>query len=109
MDYKEDCWDIQINSIIFVEKNEKPWIKKLPPISLVGGLPNDIYTTNFSDNTLKNTEISDYDTTMVDLTSWGNRKETRLRDKYIRIRVRYSGKDLAVINSLSTLYTISYA
>ena len=40
---------------------------------------------------------------------WTNRKETRLRDKYIKIRVRYSGKDLAIITALKTLYTISYA
>ena len=36
-------------------------------------------------------------------------KETRIRDKYVRIRVRYSGKDLAVITALKTIYTQSYA
>ena len=40
---------------------------------------------------------------------WTNRKEVRPRDKYIKIRVRYSGKDLAIITALKTLYTISYA
>lgn len=36
-------------------------------------------------------------------------KETRIRDKYVRIRVKYSGKDLAVITALKTIYTQSYA
>jgi hypothetical protein len=35
--------------------------------------------------------------------------ETRLRDKYIRIRVRYSGVKLAIITALQTMFTRSYA
>ena len=45
--------------------------------------------------------------------SWGVsdkiNKEVKLKDKFIKIRVRYSGKDLAVISALKTLYSISYA
>lgn len=37
-----------------------------------------------------------------------NRKEAALRDKFIKIRVRYSGKELAIISLLKTFYTISY-
>ena len=36
-------------------------------------------------------------------------KETRIRDKYIRIRVRYTGDELTVITALKTIYTQSYA
>lgn len=36
-------------------------------------------------------------------------KEARIRDKYCRIRVRYSGTKLAIITALQTLYTASYA
>lgn len=36
-------------------------------------------------------------------------KQERIRDKYIKIRVIYSGEDLAVIQGLKTFYTISYA
>jgi len=36
------------------------------------------------------------------------RKETRIRDKYCRIRVTYSGTKLAVITALNTLYSDSY-
>jgi len=36
-------------------------------------------------------------------------KESRVRDKYCRITVRYTGEKLAVITALMTLYRISYA
>ena len=36
-------------------------------------------------------------------------QETRHRDKYIKIKVRYSGEDLAVIQAISTLFDYSYA
>ena len=38
-----------------------------------------------------------------------NRKETDMRDKFIKIRIRYSGEELAVIDFLNTVYQISYA
>ena len=38
-----------------------------------------------------------------------NRKETDMRDKFIKIRIRYSGKELAVIDFINTIYQISYA
>lgn len=41
---------------------------------------------------------------------WGDKtKESRVRDKYCIIRVRYSGHKLALITALHTMYTISYA
>ena len=47
---------------------------------------------------------------VIDDSIWGNRRrETKIRDKYIKIRVRYSGKDLVIISALKTLYTVSYA
>jgi hypothetical protein len=36
------------------------------------------------------------------------RSEVKLKDKFIKIRIRYSGKDLAIISSLKTLYSNSY-
>lgn len=53
---------------------------------------------------------SDWERNIV---SWGItdklNKEVKLKDKFVKIRVRYSGKDLAVISALKTLYSISYA
>lgn len=36
-------------------------------------------------------------------------KETRHRDKYLKVKVRYSGEDLAIIQAITTMYEISYA
>ena len=38
-----------------------------------------------------------------------NRKELDLKDKFIKIRIRYSGEELAVIDFLNTIYRVSYA
>ena len=45
-------------------------------------------------------------------TSFGeaqNRKETDIRDKFMKVRIRYSGEELAIIDFLNTIYRISYA
>lgn len=38
-----------------------------------------------------------------------NRKEVDIKDKFLKIRIRYSGEELAVIDFLNTIYRISYA
>ena len=38
-----------------------------------------------------------------------NRKEIDLKDKFMKVRIRYSGEELAIIDFLNTLYRISYA
>ena len=38
-----------------------------------------------------------------------NIQEVPLRDKFMKVRVRYSGEDLAIIDALLTTYTLSYA
>jgi hypothetical protein len=44
----------------------------------------------------------------LDNNSWGNRKELDLKDKFMKVRIRYSGEELVVINALNTLYRESY-
>jgi hypothetical protein len=34
--------------------------------------------------------------------------QMKIRDKYIKIRVKYDGTKLAIINAIRTLFTISY-
>ena len=68
MQYLEDCWDIQIQPIVFTYA----------------------YVKN--------------DTLLFTKTT-----EMKIRDKYIKIRVKYDGTQYAVINALRTLFTISYA
>lgn len=125
--YKEGKWNIQIPSITFMQKNEfdnkgkTTWVKRensdlyLPPVVLNS-------STLPSSNSLQSTEIKDKDLPNIyskvgdkewykalDLNGWTCRKETRIRDKWIKIRVRYSGKNLVVIHSLITLYEKSYS
>ena len=111
MRYKEDIWDVQINPINFVQKNEKigDWSeannKWYPPLIYnLFPLPKDI--SEFSTlevPTNLNNRIATWDAT-----SCINR-EAKLKDKFIKIRIRYSGKDLAIISAIKTLYSISYA
>ena len=76
----------------------------IPPI-LLKTVPQDINTYDITDALMpNNTSIS-----TLDFQSWTETKETKIRDKYIRIRIRYSGKDLAIITAIHTLYTLSYA
>ena len=44
------------------------------------------------------------------ITMWSNynRTESKLKDKWMKVRIRYSGNKLAVIMAIKTLYSISY-
>lgn len=125
MNYQGDVWNIQINPIIFVQRNEPAWntakltketIDKVPISVGNSPIPNDLKGFDITSET----PVEDYmPQNLIDLgygpedidTSdwWSGRKEARLRDKYIKIRVRYTGEELAIITALKTLYTISYA
>lgn len=131
MQYKEDRWDIQINPINLVQRNEdqSEWTnaygdknKKMVPAEYnLFTLPDELYEKDEEtgkyildengNRVLKPIALpSDWERNVV---SWGIsdklNKEVKLKDKFIKIRVRYSGKDLAVISALNTLYSISYA
>lgn len=118
MYYKEDKWYAQINPINLVQKNEdqSDWTnvygdgqKKMVPAECnLFAPPAEVYNKDEASGTV--TLPSDWERNVV---SWGItdkiNKEVKLKDKFIKIRVRYSGKDLAVISALKTLYSISYA
>ena len=36
-------------------------------------------------------------------------KQSKLRDKYLKVRVKYSGDDLAIVQAIKTTFTISYS
>ena len=115
MNYKEDRFDIQINPMVYVQKNEN-W-ENVPPIAIVGALPNDIVTTSIEVNArekisqLQGTEIENiYTPDLINTgAGWSSRKETKFRDKCIKVRIRYKGDKLAIIHAIQTLYTISYS
>ena len=130
MQYKEDKWDVQINPLNLVQRNESQseWTniygdrtKKMVPAEYnLFTLPDELYKKDEKgeyildengNKILKPIALpSEWERNII---SWGVsdkiNKEVKLKDKFIKIRVRYSGKDLAVISALKTLYSISYA
>lgn len=125
MNYQGDVWNIQINPIIFVQRNEPAWntakltketIDKVPISVGNSPIPNDLKGFDITSKTpvedYMPQDLRDlgYGPEDIDTSDWwSGRKEARLRDKYIKIRVRYTGEELAIITALKTLYTISYA
>ena len=102
MNYKEDKWDIQINPINYLVSNESNawWNGNNPPIVL------DNIKLGF------NSEITVPENLMFNsiYQTWNiaKRKEIAVKDKFIKVKIRYSGEDLAVISAINTLYRISY-
>lgn len=118
MQYKEDIWNVEIKPINFVEKNENitnDWRKDIPII--VSQIPEYFDTNNPNNypylespyNPSTNILDESHTVSLLKDSTWTNRKETKLRDKYIRIKVRYSGDDLAIITALRTIFIQSYA
>lgn len=121
MGYLEDKWDVQIPSITYWAKNELAWTTKdkdgnfYPPLNLVNNpLPESMDSLSINSDSdipldLRNRGYkANYFS--LDVNKWtDDRKETRIRDKYVKIKVRYAGNDLAVITALKTLYIVSYA
>lgn len=98
MYYKEDKWDIRINPIDIVQKNENKQ-NKLP-----------IVYNAFVDKSLTELENTSDDRSVVQWNEIGsNDTEVKIKDKYIKIRIRYSGQKLAIISAINTLYSISYS
>ena len=101
--------------------NETTKSYKKPPIIVnPSELPNDLQTTAVTETTLPTGyKFTDFqvlpntgdrgDAYPPTYGGWTARKETKIRDKYIRIRIRYTGDDLAIITAIKTLYTESHA
>ncbi len=114
MHYKEDLWDIQINPLVYVQKNESHW--NYPPINPTIFPNNNLVESDQVTDIPKDLQNLGYGTTeqLVSNSGWTERKETKLRDKFIKIKVRYyngqdKNLDLVVVQAIKTLYTISYA
>ena len=104
MQYKEDRWDIQINPLNIVQKNEDRWQGDKVPVELgQSPIPDEVLTSNI--------EVPEGFNRGYTQWNWqdSEMKEAKLKDKWIKIRVRYSGTKLAVISAIKTLYSISYS
>ena len=125
--YKEGKWEVQIPSIKFMQKNESSWVYAsedlksdgplktsqilIPPIvvnssNIPSGLPSSDVSSSKLPNIYQNNKYNW--PRSLDTQDWTYRKEARIRDKWMKIKVRYSGRNLAFIHSLITLYNISY-
>lgn len=69
-------------------------------VGLYQDIPNSIDTTNWLN------DVSIYRTSFGEAQ---NRKELDLKDKFIKIRIRYSGEELAIIDFINTIYKVSYS
>lgn len=127
MQYNEDQWLVQINPINVVQKNEKSWDSE----DLIGNrtiskdkVPIELGQSPVPDEVLENGDITydpddqtnnDIPQNSIDraIVSWNWNEsqisEVKVKDKWIKIRVRYSGTKLAIITAITTLYSISYA
>ena len=133
--YLEDRWKITINPILVCYKNEgKVWKGEgwnnpnRPPLTIRNSpIPNDaleVIKENNQEIMIPDVlwdlgyRYSDMDTTnwLHDNTIYGtnfgeaqNRKELDVKDKFMKVRIRYTGDELAIINYLNTIYRVSYS
>lgn len=125
MQYQEDRWLVQINPLNLRQKNEPKWGEDnlTPPIVVANSPePSQIITKENDDLLSKGQKLNKQDLyptilknngyqdiNQLDFTNWESSKQVKLRDKYLRIRIRYSGKELAIIQAVQTLFRISYS
>lgn len=122
MNYQEDKWIVQIPSINYKSSNEPIWNvdsftgNSYPPIQLLNNplpeeLRNGISLSSNEDipQTLRGLKYDVNELGWFDLTVWPENKQVKIKDKYIKIKIRYTGKNLAVIAAIKTLYNISFA
>ena len=118
MQYKEDKWYVQINPINLVQKNEEEWedlngekTDKIPVELNQNPLPDDILNPNELE--VPPSFVASGNSRGRGYTQWewkeSDNKEVKIKDKWIKIRVRYKGDKLAIITAIRTLYSASYA
>lgn len=119
MQYKEDKWDVQINPLNIVYCNEPDWASnegtyknvivhckgesnKVPIELGQSPIPSDVKTYNNIEVPIKNDR---------GIVTWkweeNQMKESKLKDRFVKIRVRYTGDELALVTALKTNYSIS--
>lgn len=125
MQYKEDKWDVQINPINLIQKNESKtdWENKyrykesdvqrfdLVPAELNIFRDESIIPSDRNNAQFPSLELpEDWTRNIVSWKEYERRnEEVKLKDKFMKVKIRYSGKDLAIITAIKTLYSISYA
>ena len=113
MHYKEDKWYVQINPLNIVQQNEPTWdsIGYNPETCNKHKIPIELTQCPIPEDIKDNCQELDLPEEDRQVVVWSNKqnKETKMKDKWIKIRVRYDGTRLATINAIKTLYSISYS
>lgn len=101
-----------LNSPLPYDDNNVPLFTNNPSVTN-NNIPKDLQAIGYTiddfdaDSWLDDVDIHGY--------SWGgtgtnaNREEVPIRDKFVKVRIRYTGKDLALIDFINTIYQLSYA
>lgn len=121
MQYNEGKWCIQINPINVVYKNEPEWINlsgtstsKIPVELGQSPIPSEVLLDD-EGNPKNNIEVpEEFESgTGRGYVTWkwneSQNSEVKVKDKWMKVRIRYTGDKLAIINAIKTLYSISYS
>ena len=113
MQYREDRWLVQINPIVVMYKNEyndqgiSEWNKNYPPIYVNNSpIPNKVYEQGAINIP---TELAKWNIIYEPTESSWVRSEVALKDRFVKIRIRYKGDELAIINYIKTIYEQSFS
>ena len=111
--YVKDMWITQINPFNFVQKNETAWdgVLKTEENKTYYRIPLNVYHSRLLN------DIQSIDSTLYpkynginynvfDSSNWGSRKEAKLQDKYMKVKIRYSGDKLALITGVRTIFRV---
>lgn len=118
MQYKEDKWHVQINPLNIVQKNESQWTNldgnptNCVPVELKQNpLPSDVLdpTTMQVPSSFKKDEKNQGRGYVIWNWQESQIKEAKIKDKWLKVRIRYNGNKLAIITAIRTLYSISYS
>lgn len=116
--YKDDQWQVQINPINIVYCNEPAWDAEFDSTKKITVhykgqedlVPIELAQTSIPEDLKDFTELQIPEDLKRGIVTWNweenNMKEVKLKDKYIKIRVRYTGDQLALVTALKTNYTI---
>lgn len=89
--YKDDRWNVQISPIVLVQTNEGNWEGRVP-IEGTLQIPED--NSTLEKQTYNEREIVHWDNP--------KRKEVKVKDKYLKVKVRYKGDKLSLISTINT-------
>lgn len=114
MHYKEDEWYVQINPLNIVEKNEQEW-RDLDG-KTTNKIPVELNQNPIPSEVLKNNELEVPQTDSFKnrgYTTWdwneSQNREVKMKDKWIKIRIRYTGNNISIISAVRTMYSLSYS